>query len=290
VRAAGHGRQDDAAQHQPERHDVDAEGAAERTCLPRTETINRDDRTDHDYTADDERPKPDALAPAATPEPDKPCGSGGGCREHSEQEREARAAHMYVFGKLLLHRDGFPFDRTAAGPVEAEAVTLRVVSVRCRAQRRAARPPTPSRGAHIVFRAMAETSAELVLDIGDRLVGLVVSEIPIVVSNAVPREHRALQSLLVKTVSIMRSLLDLTRRGRYADVMILARSLGDHVITFAWLAVDPEAHYRDGSGATPGIGWLPRSVGASAVARSWSPTSSICSSDREQARSSTRQI
>ena len=90
---------------------------------------------------------------------------------------------------------------------------------------------------------MAETTDQLVLDIGDRLVGLVTSEIPIVVSNTVPTERRALQALLVKTASIMRSLLDLTRHGQNTEVMILARSLADHVITFAWLAIDPEAHY-----------------------------------------------
>lgn len=56
---------------------------------------------------------------------------------------------------------------------------------------------------------MPETYDQLVLDIGDRLVRLVTSEIPIVVSNSVPTERRALQALLIKTVSIMRSLLDL---------------------------------------------------------------------------------
>jgi Family of unknown function (DUF5677) len=91
---------------------------------------------------------------------------------------------------------------------------------------------------------MAETTAQLVLDVGDRLVRLVTSETPIVVSNTVPTERRALQALLIKTVSIMRSLLDLTRHEHNAEVMILARSLADHVITFAWLAIDPEDHYR----------------------------------------------
>ena len=51
------------------------------------------------------------------------------------------------------------------------------------------------------------------------------------------------QALVVKTVGIMRSLLDLTRDGHIIEVMILARSLADHVITFAWLAIDPGAHY-----------------------------------------------
>ena len=41
----------------------------------------------------------------------------------------------------------------------------------------------------------------------------------------------------------MRSLLDLTRHGHNTEVMILARSLADHVITFAWLAINPEAHF-----------------------------------------------
>ena len=91
---------------------------------------------------------------------------------------------------------------------------------------------------------MAETTAQLVLDIGDRLVRLVTSETPIVVTNSVPTGRRALQALLIKTVSIMRSLLDLTRHEHNAEVMILARSLADHVITFAWLAIDPEDHYR----------------------------------------------
>jgi Family of unknown function (DUF5677) len=59
----------------------------------------------------------------------------------------------------------------------------------------------------------------------------------------VPTERRALQALLIKTTSIMRSLLDLARQGHRAEVMILARSLADHVITFAWLAIDPEDHY-----------------------------------------------
>jgi Family of unknown function (DUF5677) len=90
---------------------------------------------------------------------------------------------------------------------------------------------------------MVETTDQLVLDIGDRLVRLVTSEIPIVISNNVAAERRALQALLIKTVSIMRSLLDLTRQGHNAEVMILARSLADHVITFAWLAIDPEVHY-----------------------------------------------
>ena len=90
---------------------------------------------------------------------------------------------------------------------------------------------------------MTETTEKLVLDIGDRLVRLMSSEIPIVVSNTVPTERRALQALVVKTVGIMRGLLDLTRHGYNTEVMILARSLADHVITFAWLAIDPEAHY-----------------------------------------------
>ena len=90
---------------------------------------------------------------------------------------------------------------------------------------------------------MSETTEQLVLDIGDRLISLVSSEIPIVIGNAVPTERRALQALLVKTAGIMRSLLDLTRLGRNTEVMILARSLADHVITFAWLAIDPGAHY-----------------------------------------------
>jgi hypothetical protein len=97
--------------------------------------------------------------------------------------------------------------------------------------------------ARIGFRALPETTEKLVLDIGDRLVRLISSEIPIVVSNTVPTERRALQALVVKTVGIMRSLLELTRHGHNAEVMILARSLSDHVITFAWLAIDPEAHY-----------------------------------------------
>ena len=90
---------------------------------------------------------------------------------------------------------------------------------------------------------MVETTAELVLDVGDRLVRLITSETPIVVSNTVPKERRALQALLIKAVSIMRSLLDLARHGHNPEAMILARSLADHVITFAWLAIDPEAHY-----------------------------------------------
>jgi Family of unknown function (DUF5677) len=97
--------------------------------------------------------------------------------------------------------------------------------------------------ARIGFRALPETTEKLVLDIGDRLVRLISSEIPIVLSNTVPTERRALQALVVKTVGIMRSLLELTRHGHNAEVMILARSLSDHVITFAWLAIDPEAHY-----------------------------------------------
>ncbi len=100
---------------------------------------------------------------------------------------------------------------------------------------------------------MVETLAQLVLDIGDRLVHLVTSEIPIVRSNAVPTERVALQALLIKTVSIMRSLLDLTRRGYNPEVMILARSLADHVITFAWLAIDLRLIIRGGNGATLGI-------------------------------------
>lgn len=90
---------------------------------------------------------------------------------------------------------------------------------------------------------MSETTEQLLLDIGDRLISLVSSEIPIVIGNAVPTERRALQALLVKTAGIMRSLLDLTRLGRNTEVMILARSLADHVITFAWLAIDPGPHY-----------------------------------------------
>jgi Family of unknown function (DUF5677) len=90
---------------------------------------------------------------------------------------------------------------------------------------------------------MVETTAELVLDVGDRLVRLVTSETPIVVSNTVPTERRALQALLMKAVSVMRGLLDLARHGHNIEVMILARSLADHVITFAWLAIDPGAHY-----------------------------------------------
>jgi hypothetical protein len=90
---------------------------------------------------------------------------------------------------------------------------------------------------------LTETTEKLVLDIGDRLVRLVSSEIPLVLSNTVPTERQALQALVVKTAGIMRSLLDLTRLGRNTEVMILARSLADHVITFAWLAIDPEAHY-----------------------------------------------
>jgi hypothetical protein len=90
---------------------------------------------------------------------------------------------------------------------------------------------------------MVETTAELVLDVGDRLVRLVTSETPIVVSNTVPSERRALQGLLIKSVSVMRSLLGLSRLGHNTEVMILARSPADHVITFAWLAIDPEAHY-----------------------------------------------
>jgi hypothetical protein len=90
---------------------------------------------------------------------------------------------------------------------------------------------------------MAETVAELVLDIGDRLVGLVTPEIPVVLSNTVPPERRDLQAVLIKTVSIMRGLLDLTRHGYNTEAMVLARSLADQVITFAWLAIDPPANY-----------------------------------------------
>lgn len=90
---------------------------------------------------------------------------------------------------------------------------------------------------------MVETTAELVLDVGDRLVRLVTSETPVVVSNTVPKERRALQALLIKAVSIMRSLLDLARQDHNPEAMILARSLADHVITFAWLAIDPAVHY-----------------------------------------------
>lgn len=90
---------------------------------------------------------------------------------------------------------------------------------------------------------MAETTSGLVLDIGDRLVGLVTPAVPMFVSNSVPTERRELKALLVKTASIMRGVLALTRDGCNAEVMILARSLADHVITFAWLGIDPEAHY-----------------------------------------------
>jgi hypothetical protein len=107
---------------------------------------------------------------------------------------------------------------------------------------------------------MAETTDRLVLDIGDRLVRLVTSEIPIVVSNTVPTQRRALQALLVKTASIMRSLLDLKRHEQNAEVMILARSLADHVITFAWLAINPEAHYPLGAGRRSGSTCSPPAV------------------------------
>jgi Family of unknown function (DUF5677) len=90
---------------------------------------------------------------------------------------------------------------------------------------------------------LVETTGELVLDVGDRLVRLVASETPIVVSNSVPKERGALQALLIKAVSIMRSLLDLARHDQNPEAMILARSLADHVITFAWLAIDPKLHY-----------------------------------------------
>jgi hypothetical protein len=97
--------------------------------------------------------------------------------------------------------------------------------------------------ASLTLLSLTETTEQIVLDVGDRLVALMSAEIPIVISKMVPTERRALQSLSVKTVGIMRGLLDLTRHGHYTDMMILARSLADHVITVGWLAIDPPAHY-----------------------------------------------
>jgi hypothetical protein len=65
----------------------------------------------------------------------------------------------------------------------------------------------------------------------------------LVLDAAVPSERLGLNGLLFKAVAIMRGLLDLTRNGKNAEAMILARALADHVITFAWLAIDPARNY-----------------------------------------------
>ena len=109
---------------------------------------------------------------------------------------------------------------------------------------------TRNASARIGSRQVSETTEQLVLDIGDRLISVVSTEIPIVIGNAVPTERRALQALLVKTAGIMRSLLDLTRLGRNRgdDPCAVARDQ-----TIAWLAIDPGAHHPRWERVTPVI-------------------------------------
>lgn len=87
---------------------------------------------------------------------------------------------------------------------------------------------------------MIETSESLVLDVGERMVELVASERPMPLSTSPPpRPHSA----DVKTLSLMRAISDLIRQRRVAEVMVLARSPADHVITIGWIAIDPEQHF-----------------------------------------------
>lgn len=62
-------------------------------------------------------------------------------------------------------------------------------------------------------------------------------------SREAPMPRRALRALAVKTTAIMRAILDLIEKGRLPEVLILGRSLADHVITLAWLAADVEENY-----------------------------------------------
>jgi len=134
-----------------------------------------------------------------------------------------------------------------AGPDGAQSGTHsarvrdRTAAVGCDCPRH---PPT-----RIVSSHRWSKQLELVLDVGDRLVRLVTSETPVVVSNTVPKERRALQALLIKAVSIMHSLLDLARHGHDPDAMILARSLADHLcddraVALHVLIVDDHASFR----------------------------------------------
>jgi hypothetical protein len=90
---------------------------------------------------------------------------------------------------------------------------------------------------------MAETTEELVLDIGPQLIELVNRELPMIVSRSAPVPRRTLIALTVKVTAIMRAIVDLIEKERLPEVMILGRSLADHVITLAWITVDVDQHY-----------------------------------------------
>jgi hypothetical protein len=90
---------------------------------------------------------------------------------------------------------------------------------------------------------MAGTTEELVLDIGPQLIELVNRELPMVVSRSAPVPRRTLIALTVKVTAIMCAIVDLIEKKRLPEVMILARSLADHVITLAWITVDVDQHY-----------------------------------------------
>jgi hypothetical protein len=90
---------------------------------------------------------------------------------------------------------------------------------------------------------VAETTEELVLDIGQQLVDLVAKELPLTLSRQAPMPRRALLALAVKTTAIMRASLDLIEKNRLAEVLILGRSLADCVITLAWLTAATEENY-----------------------------------------------
>jgi hypothetical protein len=90
---------------------------------------------------------------------------------------------------------------------------------------------------------VAETTEELVLDIGAQLTALVSRELPMTVSRSAPVPRRTMIALTAKTTAIMRGVLDLIEKNRLPEVMILGRSLADHVITLAWIAADVDGHY-----------------------------------------------
>lgn len=90
---------------------------------------------------------------------------------------------------------------------------------------------------------MAETTEELVLDSGPQLIELVNPELPMVVSRSAPVPRRTLIAVMVKVTAIMRAIVDLIEKKRLPEVMILGRSLADHVITLAWITADVDQHY-----------------------------------------------
>jgi hypothetical protein len=94
-------------------------------------------------------------------------------------------------------------------------------------------------------RDLESVTPELIRTATDEMLTLVNERLPQRFYSSEPAWRAGLTALVARMAGIIESMRELVDSRRQADALVLLRSLYEHLVTFLWLAIDPEPRVRE---------------------------------------------